>query len=190
MADLTGGAPAAPVVVEYELEAEEVIPVIRWQLWRGRRFRVAAVGATALIVAGLALLLFTTGVTLLAALAIGVGAVQIVAFGCVLAFTPSRAWKALQADNAPRTLAFSDDGIHVQTALSDAVNQWAVYPETIELGDVYLLKIAQAKNHVIVPKRAFRLESEERRFRQMAERNTAARLRKQHWDAGPGRSDA
>lgn len=76
-------------------------------------------------------------------------------------------FKATPKFNERNTLTFDDEGIHFQTSTIDARLRWDTYNEMFENNEVFLL-IYGKRMYSVIPKRAFKNEEEEDRFRQLA----------------------
>ena len=142
----------------------------RWQVW------ILPVSGICLVIAGLAVLGVDSGNDVAWVVMLTLGPVLLLIFGVTVPLTPKRIWKRLEPQFVVRTLEFSDLGIKRLTALSDGTMRWAMFKETVQRDDLYLLQIGDGPGYFIVPRRAFMSRSDEEAFRQLVERFTAAHL--------------
>jgi hypothetical protein len=171
--------PAAPVVVEFEIARAEFVPVVREVLARTLRNRTFISLSILFVIAGVLLLALPHGPPVPDVIVLGVGVWQFLMFGWLYRFVPVRAWKRSLPDRGPVSMEFSDDGVRARSKLIQSVSEWPFYSQTLERGELYLLKVARRTRsitYVIGPKRAFQSRSDEHRFRSLVERHTRATL--------------
>jgi hypothetical protein len=169
--------PPAAISVEYTLTPDELIPVLRWQLLKSAQVRLQMGVVAVFGLVGIIILAAPKAPAAVGGVFLGVAVLYLALYLFLVRQIPVRvAKRAVAAARGPMKLEFTDDAVHVHTALSDAVNQWAVYSETVQHGDVYMLKIGKRRAYTIVPRRAFRSAYDESEFRKLVARHTAAQL--------------
>jgi hypothetical protein len=177
------------VVVQYQLQSSEVSRALRWRALHNSRVYLSI---------GIGLLLLLGGALLVHAndradtnpapgqIMIGIGVFEIVLFVLIIVVNPTRAFRVNPALRNLQYFAFSDDGIHTRSAVSEARSQWQVYSQTYEHNDCYLLRLSVRAAYQIVPRRAFSTPADEALFRSLLERHTVAHLRPTDPAASPG----
>jgi len=139
--------------------------------------------AMAMVVLGAGLIALSGAQAIVGWIAVGFAIWVSLTYVLLFYIAPGRLWKRTAADRGPRTLDFSDEGVHVHTKDSDSVTRWSAYSEAIEKDAVYLLRRDNRGAYTIVPKRAFRSSSDELTFRSITERHTTTHFQA-HSSAG------
>ncbi len=173
--------PAAAIAVEFKLTREELVPVLRWRLLKNVQIRIGIVMGALFMLVGVIILAVPGGSAKGGGTTLAIGAFYAGLYVWVMMRGSIRAAKkTVEKAHGPTKLEFTDDAVHVHTELSDAVNRWAVYTETLQHGDMYLLRIGKGRVYTFVPKRAFRSTYEEIEFRRLVTRHTSAHLEDSH----------
>lgn len=165
MANEQPTVPNEAVGVSYELTYREAITFWRWQVRRLYRLGLYLISGMVVVVSGIVLLAVPRAPIGLSILFLIFGASQLLMFAWIYYAVPVRAWKKSQGDRSPISLTFNSDGVEVHTKNTDAQNRWPVYSEVVERPDAYLLRVGKRRAYTIVPKRAFRTQIDEQRFR-------------------------
>jgi YcxB-like protein len=160
------------VTITYDLTVDEVVPILRSQLIKASNIRKVMLLVLAIVALGAGLIALSGAQAIVGWIAVGFATLVSLMYASLCYIAPGRLWKRMAANRGPKTLDFSDDGVHVHTRDSDSVIRWPAYSESIEKEAVYLLRRDKRGAYTIVPKRAFRSSSEEWTFRSIAERHT------------------
>jgi hypothetical protein len=119
-----------------------------------------------------------------AAFLLFLGAVSVVIGITAIMILPASRWRQRPELRAPRYYAFSDWGVEAHTDTIELTTDWSQYPATRESSRCYLLQVGNSRSYVYLPKRRFESRSDELAFRKMAERNTAAHLKRRRMAGG------
>jgi hypothetical protein len=183
VSDATGQTPSVDgVTIHFELNREESLPILRWQARGRKQVKYLQIVAVFFMVVGIAALIAGTGagqtaILVAGATMLGYGVFELAVIRWAVARGPARAWDKVLSDAGPRMITFTDDGVHVVSRMTTALNRWEGYSETLEKNGMYLLRLARVKTfaaYVFVPKRAFPSSDDEQAFRRLAATHTKA----------------
>lgn len=169
-----GGDELGAVVVSFELGYSEARDALRWVLWHNWKLLAAPICSALLVGVGVSLLGTQTGLGLFAML-VGVYLIGMAAF--ILVALPAKAARKLTGVANPQRISFSDVGVHAVSVKVDSRQQWSLYSQVLEHGDVYLLRLAARGTYVPIPKRAFADATAEATFRLLVGRHLKSRLK-------------
>lgn len=174
--DATKSTPTASVVLDYSLTRTQIVAFSRWYLLRQWGFKACTITIVTLLIAGIALSFTGTGDAGIPFLVIGL--LTLTVFVAEVLLAPGKAWRKLskRMGDSPRHVTITDEGIREETANADARLKWAAFSEVILLGDMYAVRMAHGRNYAIIPRSAFRSESDEVMFREIARRNGMSKL--------------
>jgi hypothetical protein len=159
-------AGAAAVVVEFQLTEDEVVPGLRSQLLRNRRLRLLfAIGVLLTFLGVVSAVVIDTFFGVVFGL---IGVFYVALTATVVVVGPRRAWRRNPVLRGQQFIAFSPDGIYARSTVAESRLQWRVYAGMIETERCYMMRLANRKAYVFVPKRAFRSSGDETAFRNMA----------------------
>lgn len=173
MADPTevGTAPIPILTIEHQLNRDEVVPIIYWQVLHRWKNWILPVAGVCLLIAGGAVLALDSADTTVWVVMLTLGLVIMVIFFVLVPLTPNRIWKRVKKQFEVRTLEISEEGVSRHTALNDTTMRWPMFSEVNRRGDLYLLLVGRGPGCFIIPRRAFRSAADEATFRELAERS-------------------
>jgi hypothetical protein len=155
-------AGAAAVVVEFQLTEDEVVTGLRSQVLRNGRLRLLFVVGVLLTLLGV---LSTVTIDVLFGVVFGlVGVLYVALTSTLVVVGPRRAWRRNPVLRGPQLIAYSPDGIYARSTVAESRSQWRVYAQMIETDRCYMMRLANRKAYVFVPKRAFRSSTDETAF--------------------------
>jgi hypothetical protein len=168
-----------PVVIEFQLSAQEMAAALRSQLLRRPVIWVLPVWGVLLAVIGV-IFLVSPGVgakNIVGFALLGIGVYTVAVFAYVVWRAPLKAWHRNEGLRGPQMIAFSEEGYQARSTFSEGRSTWALMKASFENDRFYMLLLSTRRAYLVIPKRAFKSKQDEERFRHLIERHTESHLK-------------